>query len=401
MRGFACATVGVVVFGLGACSSPRKVPFPDHLQDYVTEPPNPGFSVYQEVAHLVEERCADLVWRASFTPGQKEAAMARCSPLWEKIREAQQDKIAFVFEPYPPLSPPVERRAWRFLGRVLVWQIEKLLQEKKKEQAISLFALGLRLGADLSGGDAMDADLGYTLMEDCLRVLWARFPELTPAQLRWVHRTVQEVILGMPSLELVLRHEQATMLRCVEAVQEWYLQGRLEELERGLGQDGSRVIRYLERLRSAPISEQVRFFEGFAMEARREIEYWVQEVGKPPHLWADPPQPSGERPWWRLARHFFGGARFLRRRWVTNQAWLRLFAVDSALYARVVQGSPLPADLSGFSPSLRTDPFSGADFLYYPFRGSYRLYSVGENGLDDGGVMSEGALKQDLLPLRE
>jgi hypothetical protein len=204
----------------------------------------------------------------------------------------------------------------------------------------------------------------------------------------------------MPSLETILRHEQAGMLQCVETVQEWYLQGRTGDLEKFLGEDALPAIRYLERLRSSPISEQVKYFEDFASEARQEIDYWIQEVSKPPHLWADPPPPVGERPWRRFAKHFFGGARFLRQRWVLNQAWLRLFGVDSALYARVVERSSLPADLSEFPLSLRTDPFSGQDFLYYPLRGSYRLYSVGENRLDDGGVIAGGASEQDLLPKR-
>ncbi|MCL6623129.1 MAG: hypothetical protein K6T17_00750 [Fimbriimonadales bacterium] len=400
MRGFSLGVLCVAILGMGACTSSRRVSFPDHLRDYVTEPFNPGFGVYQEVAREVEQKCGDLVWRVNFTPGQKESAMERCAPFWGRLRAAQREKIAFVYVPYSPFSPPVERRAWRFLGRVLIWQMEKFLREKKTEEALSLFVLGVRFGADLSGGDAMDADLGYTIMEDCLRVLWPRFPNLTPAQLRSLHQTVQEVLLGMPSLETILRHEQAGMLQCVEMVQEWYLQGRTGELGKFLGEDALPAIRYLERLRSSPISEQVKYFEGFASEARQEIDYWIQEVSKPPHLWADPPPPVGERPWRRFAKHFFGGARFLRHRWIINQAWLRLFGVDSAIYARVVERSSLPADLSEFPLSLRTDPFSGQDFLYYPLRGSYRLYSVGENRLDDGGVIAGEASEQDLLPKR-
>lgn len=401
MQSFFCFVLVGMALCVGACSSHVEIRFPDHLRDYVTEPPNPGFSIYQEVARGVERECADLVWRFNFTPGQKEVALKKCAPFLKRLREAQREKIAFVFLPYHPFTPPVERRAWRFLGRVIAWEIEKLLREGQTGEAISLFAVGVRFGADLSGGDAMDADLGYTIIEDCLTVIWAGFPEFSRAQLENLYRIAQETLLNMPSLETVLRHEQATMLQCVQVVQDLYLQGRLSELEKALGKGSSPAIRYLERLRGRPLQEQVEYFEKFSSEAREEVEYWIQEVGKPPHLWSDPPRPGGERPWRRFAQHFFAGARFLQKRWLANQTWLRLFVVDSALYARLVSRNPLPSNLSEFPPSLRTDPYSGLDFLYYPVKDSYRLYSVGENRLDDGGILVGKELEQDLLPKRK
>lgn len=47
--------------------------------------------------------------------------------------------------------------------------------------------------------------------------------------------------------------------------------------------------------------------------------------------------------------------------------------------------------------SMPLDPFSNQAFIYQVTDGGYRLYSVGENKIDDGGVSDEDGLQPDLV----
>ena len=50
-----------------------------------------------------------------------------------------------------------------------------------------------------------------------------------------------------------------------------------------------------------------------------------------------------------------------------------------------------PKDLSAFDKKLSSDPFSGKALIYRPQGNGYLLYSVGKNGVDDGGQRKVGS----------
>ena len=383
-----------------SCSEPAPPQFPDHLRAYLTEPSNPGFALYQEASGLAERHASELVKRVSWTPDKRKAAIEECATALERIAEAQRQDVAFVFTPHSPLAPPGERRGWRFLGRVLVWQIEGALKDRRHSDAVATFLTAARFGADLSGGDAMDANIGYTIIAEAADPLWRAFPDLPPEELRRLFRGIQEILLEMPSLETTLRHERATMLKAVQTIQDAFLDGDLQPFEESLGRDIGRAVRYLSRLKQEPREEQVRYFERFAAEADQEASTLLKAAPLSPHLWTDHPEPAGERPWKRFAAHYFRTGRHLMEWWAGNQARLRLMAVDAALFARLAEGREPPGDLSGLPRLMRTDPFSGRDFIYMRRDGAYRLYSYGRDRKDDDGEGGPTGTEPDLVPWR-
>ena len=72
-----------------------------------------------------------------------------------------------------------------------------------------------------------------------------------------------------------------------------------------------------------------------------------------------------------------------------SQAELRLLALDAALRLYRERHGKHPDALSALVPeffsSVPLDPFTGRPFIYKPLTNSYLLYSVGPDGVDDGG----------------
>jgi hypothetical protein len=84
---------------------------------------------------------------------------------------------------------------------------------------------------------------------------------------------------------------------------------------------------------------------------------------------------------------------------VKRDAIARLLRLELALQAHRAAKGQYPAALrevsSGLAPIALTDPFSGKPFIYRRTAGGYLLYSVGPDGVDDGGrVIYASALKE-------
>jgi hypothetical protein len=73
-----------------------------------------------------------------------------------------------------------------------------------------------------------------------------------------------------------------------------------------------------------------------------------------------------------------------------SQARLGLFLVDLAVRNFESENGRLPQTLQELVPKylsfLPKDDFSGTDFVYRPLTNSYKLYGVGSDRNDDGGI---------------
>jgi hypothetical protein len=391
----ALATVGTLSFvALSGCSKEEPPPFPDHLEGYLTESPNQGFKLYVEAANTAERDAPELIGRVNWTPDRKRAAIQAAARAIALLDSAHQTEFEFVYAPTSPLTPHAERRGWRFIGRTLVWRIEDALIAKDYKAAVDDFERLIIFGTNLSGGDGIDANLGYSLIREGRDLLWGAFPSLQPDLLRRTHNIVMKALTNAPGPHVTLRHDQAAMLKAVASIQEAYLAGDLQPFRKALAAPAAPAFDFLEELRNKPATEQVAYFERFAREANVEANALIRQASLSPHLWERHEDPKGSRPWFRFANNYFRNGKLFLREWAMHQAQMRLLAVDAALLARVKDRQGLPPDLSGIRDWARTDPFSGRDFVYVPQGTDYRLYSVGEDRKDDFADK-----KADLVPL--
>jgi hypothetical protein len=76
-------------------------------------------------------------------------------------------------------------------------------------------------------------------------------------------------------------------------------------------------------------------------------------------------------------------------------AKMRLLICDLAIRGYSLEHGHNPAKLADlvpdFLPKVPKDPFSGGPFVYRPMPKGYLLYSVGVNGVDDGGKNASSA----------
>lgn len=81
-----------------------------------------------------------------------------------------------------------------------------------------------------------------------------------------------------------------------------------------------------------------------------------------------------------------------------NRTSLRILRLEVALQEYRGRQGVYPASLAALTPQILhtvpDDPYSGQSFIYRPGAGSYRLYSVGPNLKDDGGVPILGDFTQ-------
>jgi hypothetical protein len=378
------------------CSRETPPAFPNHLSGYLSAPANEGFSAYVEAAAMAEKAAPTLISRTDWTPDQKRAAITACAPAIEHIKNAGTDGvIAYVYSPHSPLAPPGEWRGWRFLGRVLVWQIEEAKAGGNLKSAIDSFIQLLRFGLNLAGGDALGANLGFSMIREGAETLWPTFPQQSPDNLQELHRRVLFAMNRAPTLQTTIRHERAAMLQAVQSIQDSFRAGDLKKFEDALRSDIVPATKYLEGLRRNGQAEQVKYFALFAFEAEREVEQLSARAEISPHLWGPFTDPAGERPWRRFAAHYFRSGRALLEDWAEMQAQLRLLAVDAAFLASLKLRKVAPASLGTLQEWVRTDPFSGRDFMYFSRGTDYSLYSLGEDRKDDSGDRA-----RDLVPAR-
>ena len=69
----------------------------------------------------------------------------------------------------------------------------------------------------------------------------------------------------------------------------------------------------------------------------------------------------------------------------TCLARIRLLALSAWAEAQVKASGKAPKSLSKLPETLVTDPFSGRPFIYRATGRDFQVYSVGSDGMDDGG----------------
>ncbi len=385
------------VFG---CEKPNPPPFPNHLEGYHTGDVDKGFSVYLNAAQEAEKLASGVIRRLSWTIGQKRTAIEQFKPVIANLEKAQNEGVSFVFAPYPPLSPLPERRGWRFLGRVMLWEIEESIALNDFDRAIKVFGIAQRFGWDLCGGDALDANLGMTIIQDTLHPIWKQFAHFSSEQLERVSKLLIKSLQSAPPIDMTLQNELITMKQVIQSIQEAFLSDNLQPYEKALGTQSEPAFKYLQSLKKESQEKQVEYFNRFANEAEERVKFWIQMSAEPPHLWQSFEDPKGERPWRRFAFHYFSNGIPLLELWCDTLARSRLMAVDAWLLAKTKSRKPLPVNIKSLPQEIIRDPYSHLEFEYIPRGMDYKLYSYGKNGKDDGG-QGNPAGEPDLIPVRE
>lgn len=394
-------SVGVLcLLMLAGCRSHPELPYTTWFEEpprrTALESATAGFDAYLAAALQVQKDDELGVARVSFTPGQRKEAMMNSAAALKRLRTACRGNIEWQFLPTKAFEPSPYRSGWLHLGRVLIWELEDAMQEERIGDIVSLTQDTSRFASDLMSGDALDADLGLTLYDQLRKTLAQRFREYPGGTLNALAESLAENAPDRIGLNAMLDNERENMRAGVQFVQDAYRKRDWKTLEQRFGGGTEPAIKALQDMARKDGDERIRYFEAFAREADSEIVAARDRLAKPLIEWGEWPTPEGSRPWRRFSKQLFHAPRPVLTRYTVTLARHRLLVLECRLRAIVRANRAAPQDLSKFDEAMVKDPITGRPFRYSAAGVEFRLYSPGEDNVDNGGATNEEYRTPDL-----
>jgi len=339
-----------------------------------------AFDVYAQVAIAVEQNPADPQKQGQLTEFAQKKLLVTFAPELKEIADATKLTCDFKFRTRDPFIPAPFVSGWRALGRLYVWKVEQAVKANDLATAVETVCVATKFGFDLMGGGGVEADLGATIVDGVRQAILPAWPRLTPPQLWTLSQRVKRASFGHDSPSELLKRERQNVQVALQYVLERSAEGKLTELYQNTGADHE-VIDHLKKIQGNA-NKRAEFFRGLAAEEAERFRF-VNELD------TDRTQPNPEfdknRMWRRLSRLLFSGYRPLRDRVETTLARTRLLVISCVLERQLRTSKPLPKTLDGVSSPTRIDPFSGDKFGFSQDGTSYIVYSIGKDGVDNGG----------------
>lgn len=382
---------GMLLLVFGACRQAPPPDFPVWFQSPEPAPVADGdpFGMYVIAANRALADDPLGIARVSFTKGQKEESLKRLAPALRTLSLATGVEAKFTFQPKPPFVPNPQRPGWRLLGRALVWQCEFALESGDGSALVTATRRLYRFSAMLRTGGALDADIGWTLLDEHRALVAPRLPDLDSQTLFEIASITDGVRQNNDEWNAVISNEKDQMLAAVQYLQDAYQKSDFKDARTRLGTEAREGIDFLERMRGSDGPSRAEYFKNFAAEIDEEIQTVRSALETPAALRESLPVPEGQRPWRRFAKQFFRTLRPLLDRSAKTITRTKLLGLEARIWSQLKTTGKAPANLQEISPQAAFDPYTGREFGYAATGKVFRLYSVGQDGVDNGGKTDE------------
>lgn len=392
----AAAAVLAVVLFVRWWTAPIDIPRPQRPPD----PADNAYEVYRSLAAYTAQMFRTDPWLSfaerSLFPSRREVRtdlpdlhrylLQKMAPVREEYRRHLLKPCAVIVEYTPDWQFPeiVEFRRW---ANVEALDIALAAQEGDFDRAIDNYRTMLLLSEQIRRQGLMMNYLTGSYMQEMVNRQMAGILHLMPAR---------------------------ACDRLVEVVREW--ERRRVPLTEVLESERSAYLTKLHNLYEGKYSMR-RLLSGWSpavrwnprwlnlRQAAREGEAYYRHLGKECQkpIVQQKPVPPPEH---RIFSLVGSVVEFVPRLSAWNTTRTRLLACAAAVRAHRLKNGVYPATLqeAGIA-DLNNDPFTGGQFVYKTAEGGFLLYSVGEDGRDDGGWRaSEGVTKTGgdvaLIPYR-
>jgi len=374
----------LALLGLAGCRQTATAPYPEWVESGPSPRPAPNgtFAAYVALSDAVVKAMPEDAAKVTFSDGAREAALSKLGPSLDKLQRACAGPCEYAYAAGSAFDPDPSARGWRLLGRGFAWRIRSSLESGDTDKAVADVLAATKFGLDLTQGDTPTTSLGFTVCNEARQALAPKLGELSAAQLARLDTGLRKILASYPGLATTIAHERRRMLLGVQYVQDCYRSKKFDELTRRLGKDCKPAVAYLRDLSEA---KRPAYFEGFASEAKDYADHWAVQADRSASdraTW----EPSGsERPWRRFAKALFETVEPALALHDACLARTRLLALSAWAGSKVKASGQAPLNLSKLPETLVTDPYSGRPFVYRAAGGDFSVYSVGPDGLDDGG----------------
>ena len=385
---------------VAGCSKPHPTAFVRWFTEDAassSKDSNDAYPSYVRASNMAREADPLGLRRVSFTEGQRQASLVRLRPALGELYRATSKGGDFEAPTLMPFVENPNHSGWRLLGRALIWRLEGDLKNENYEEIPSTVREITKFATDLMAGGAAEADLGLSLLDDVRIALAPSLGQLPAATLNECASVLEKEATRDNWLDEAISKEHKVMLAGVQLVQDAYLEGSLSELQANLGLEVREAVDYLNTLHQQSADQQLQYFRGFAKEADTEVAWVRQQAERPVVARKEPEYPEAQpRPWKRFSKHFFRSLRPLLNKDARTLARTRLLVLECRIIAHVKAGGLAPKSLGSYAKGLRQDPFTGREFCYEADGPVFKLYSPGQDFVDNGGKTGEDYETPDL-----
>lgn len=355
-----------------------------------------AFDTYLEAAEQVRRDDALGLSRVNFTAEQKRASIQRSASALRLVRNGTRQNLNYRFIVTEPFAPNETLAAWRHLGRMMGWEIENSAAANAGDTATRVRELMVFAHALMQGG-APEADTGLALVDEARIAILNHLDTLDARNLRAISEILKPYAADPNWLDRPIENEAKTMRMGVQWVQDAFLKEDWKKVNEQLGTEVVPATKYLSELRHDDGAKQIAYFQGFAAEVDIELKT-IRDAAAVPAAKREKTLfiPEGERPWKRFSKHFFRTLRPLLSRYDLTLTRTKLLILECMVRAQVKASRLAPTDLSKFDAELTTDPLTGQPFGYSAVGPVYKLYSIGMDQQDNGGVSDTEHASPDL-----
>lgn len=402
--------IGVIIFGVGlclvGCRSKEAVKFSSWAPEPSAKPLSGSYARLVQIGEAVEQEArakaffrgkptSPITTRTTFFAKEKSQANAIIGANKSALVGLVASKIEFQYQPVGLNEPPIYLRGIRLIGESLLWDMEASIASQQLDGAVLRCGQITKLGSQLLGGGAYEATLGISLIDRARAILAPELGKLGAGQLGTLAKSISASIAARPPLTQCLQNESESMLLSLQQAQDIAQTGDFEKLEEKLGKSTHDEVALLKSIGGDPI-KVVGVFDWIGDDIKARSKWHIDQMQSPnPDI--DPPELKSRKNWRVLYRYFASNLDSLSPYVKKCAARTQLFMLECYLRQKVKLKAPLPATLDAFSKAAVRDPFTGKPFYFKSGAGEFKVYSAGEDGIDDGGESNETFDSPDLV----
>jgi hypothetical protein len=392
---------------ISGCGSHSTLPYPTYFpaSDADSQPAerSNAFTDYLAASSDFSENLGArqiLLIKSNYTPAEEKFISKSAGRPLRKIKEGLRSGCQIPYAPEGSKAANEGRPALRLLSKVLIRRIQDACEAQSFDDAIESTVLASKFGFDLCSGLPYDASLGLVTVDEARKALAPSLGSMSAKQLALLAKSMKTVYLNRPSMEPCFEDAAKDSLDMVQRIQDAYRSEDYSGLSKELGTASKEILPTLKELHQESDSRRAAFFAGFAQQAKDESEQVEKEakmsVAQRVADEAGVVPPTGDRPWKRIARRVLGSGRPLLAMSDATDARTELLILEAEIMLSQKINGKTPQDLSRFSPKISTDPYSGQTFIYRTDGSDYKLYSVGDDLVDNDGETDETFSTPDL-----
>lgn len=353
-----------------------------------------AFASYVELSKTTQTLAPEFIKRVAFTDSMKTKVVKTLAPVLAGLEKATREQCDYPDRIQGAFDVDPDSPEWRLIGHALAWRIASAVEAEDWANAVSWTIVATKFGFDLTQGDAQSATLGFAIVSDARKALAPALERMPSQNLASLSQGIVNALSRFKGLAGTVEHEKTRMLYGVQFIQDCRKNKNYALIDDELGRTVSQATTYL---RDMDEKHRPEYFEGFAREASAYADHWKTEVEKPRPERKAWEEPSGNRPWKRFSKAFCSSIEPLLDISDAAITKTRLLAINAWALSRSKSTGQAPANLDGFKPIVKTDPFSGQAFIYSASGSDFKVYSVGEDGKDDGGDADGTSTGQDIV----